>query len=101
MITLIATSGAIGHLLLGHVKLVKLLALAPRTIAGTQIGASIARRAKFQMLRMILLITLIMITVILLMNKVDYVPHRRQLPIMARAQRPSPGSQMQRWGIRF
>ncbi|MCL7385916.1 MAG: sulfite exporter TauE/SafE family protein [Thaumarchaeota archaeon] len=68
MIALTAISGTIGHLLLGHVRLIELFALAPGIIAGTQLGASIARRAKSQMLRIIFSIALIIIAVILFMR---------------------------------
>lgn len=68
MIALTAISGTIGHLLLGHVRLIELFALTPGIIAGTQLGASIARRAKSQMLRIIFSIALIIIAVILFMR---------------------------------
>ncbi len=68
MITLTALSGAIGHLILGHIKLLELLALAPGIIAGTQLGASAARRAKSLTLRRIFSLALIVVAILLLMG---------------------------------
>jgi uncharacterized membrane protein YfcA len=68
MIALTAISGTAGHLLLGHVKLIELLALAPGIIAGTQLGAFTARRIKSPTLRRIFSLALIMIAIILLVE---------------------------------
>ncbi|MBS7621912.1 sulfite exporter TauE/SafE family protein, partial [Candidatus Bathyarchaeota archaeon] len=63
-----ALSGTIGHLILGHIKLLELLALAPGIIAGTQLGASAARRAKSLTLRRIFSLALIVVAILLLMG---------------------------------
>jgi hypothetical protein len=68
MITLTAVSGTAGHLLLGHVKLIELLALAPGIIAGTQLGASTARRTRSPTLRKIFSLALIVVAIILLVE---------------------------------
>lgn len=68
MIALTAISGTIGHLLLGHVKLIELLALAPGIIAGTQLGASTAWRIRSPTLRIIFSLALIIIAMILLVR---------------------------------
>ncbi|MEM4718684.1 MAG: sulfite exporter TauE/SafE family protein [Nitrososphaerota archaeon] len=66
MIALTALSGAIGHILLGHVKLIELLALAPGIIAGAQLGASAARRTSSPVLRKMFSSVLIVMAIILL-----------------------------------
>jgi uncharacterized membrane protein YfcA len=66
MIALTAISGTAGHLLLVHVKLIELLA--PGIIAGTQLGASTARRTRSPTLRKIFSLALIVVAIILLVE---------------------------------
>jgi len=68
MIALTAFSGSLGHLMLGHVKLLELLGLIPGIIAGTRLGAATARRLKSRTLRRIFSSALILIAVLLLIR---------------------------------
>lgn len=68
MIAFTSFSGAIGHLILNHIKLVELLALAPGIITGAQLGASTARRVKSPALRKTFSSVLIIMAIILLVE---------------------------------
>jgi len=68
MIAFTAFSGSLGHLILGHVKLLELLGLIPGILVGTRFGALAARRLKSRTLRKIFSSALILIAILLLIR---------------------------------
>lgn len=65
MIALTALSGMLGHLILNHIRLIELLALAPGVIAGAQLGTSATRRARSPVLRRSSLVLMIIAIILL------------------------------------
>ena len=68
MIAFTALSGTIGHLTLGHVKLLELLGLIPGILIGTRFGALTARKARSATLRKAFSSALIIMAILLLIR---------------------------------